>query len=81
MDRPTVSEHDRQYFRRIGEYKKEAAADRLRWHLSMPGLERLESVLRQNDQYLTPERIGRSLAGDDPSPLYERARKLGLIRE
>jgi hypothetical protein len=77
----TVSDWDREYFRRIGEFKAEANADALRRHLARPSLDRLESSVSRSIEYSTPERVQRRLAEDDPTPLYDRARQRGLIED
>ncbi len=80
MDTPAASDWDREYFRRIGEYKAEANADALRRHLGRPSLDRLESSVSRSLEYSSPERIERRLAEDDPAPLYDSARRRGLIK-
>lgn len=77
---PRVTERDRDYMRRLGEWIAEGNAERLRQHLARTPKERLEDSLRLSAEYRTPEAIRRHLEEDDPSPLYERAKRLGLYR-
>ena len=78
--RPRVTERDRDYMRRLGEWKAEGNAERLRQHLAQSGRERLEKSLRMSFEYRDDERMRRHMEEDDPSPLYERAKRLGLYR-
>lgn len=69
-----VSEWDREYMKRLGRLQEESHAEQLAAHLAVSGSERLRAAIEM------------ALAGpyyerdkpDDPSPLYERARRLGL---
>lgn len=75
---PKVSEHDREYMRRLGQYVAEAnEAARQEW-LALPGAERLArsfALSRRGRDYAHPNRDK-----GDPSLIYTRARALGLIR-
>lgn len=75
---PKASERDREYMRRLGKYVEEAnEAAREEW-LKLPGAERIVRSQELSRRYRTRERVEAALAKDDPSPLYERARRLGL---
>jgi hypothetical protein len=73
-----VSERDREYFRRIGEFKAESHAEATREHLKLSLDERLARswalYLAHKDEAQVVRR------DDDPSPFYERARALGMYR-
>jgi len=74
----TVSDWDREYMRRLGRYIQEANdAAREKW-LALPGAERIARSEALSREYRTRERVEAAMAKDDPSPLYERARRLGL---
>jgi hypothetical protein len=74
----TVSERDREHMRRLGRYVEEAnEAARKEW-LALPGAERIAKSEQLARPYRTPERVEAALAADNPAPLYERARCLGL---
>lgn len=67
---------DREYMRRIGEYKEESHREATERHLALPLEERL---VRSWNLYLA----GRAEASldrrdDDPTRFYDRARALGL---
>lgn len=73
-----VSDREREYMRRIGEYKSASHRDAQDRHLALTLAERLE---RSWQLYLE----GRDCAAldrrdDDPSPFYQRARQLGLYK-
>jgi len=72
---PVVSEHDREHFRRLGEWERENHERALREHMARTGLERLAFCLH----------VARSLSGvdhgrgeDNPAAIMERAKALGL---
>ncbi len=75
----TVSERDREYFRKIGRWKAESHAAALRAHLELPIAERLERSLAwtiaERPTWRWP------ITADSPAPMWERARKLGLLLE
>ena len=73
-----VSDRDREYMRRIGEYKEASHREATERHLAASLEERLE---RSWQLYLA----GRDEASldrrdDDPTAFYDRARALGLYR-
>ncbi len=70
-----VSERDRAFMARVGEYKRESHAEAQARHRALPLDERLA---RSWELFLA----GRTAASsrqrdDDPSPFYDRARALG----
>lgn len=71
-----VSDREREHLRRIGELKARSHADALAEHLALPLAERLARSVALMRRFLasTPPRE------DDPSPFYERAKRLGLYR-
>ncbi len=76
----TVSEHDREHFRKLGRWKYASHRDALREHLALSGRERLVRSFRMMlagpmfaAQYPMPD-------DDHPEEFYERARRLGLYR-
>ncbi len=75
----TVSERDREHFRKIGRWKAESHAAALRAHLELPIAERLERSLAwtiaERPTWRWP------ITADSPAPMWERARKLGLLLE
>ncbi|MCO5202709.1 MAG: hypothetical protein M9925_13510 [Chloroflexi bacterium] len=74
----TVSERDREHFRKIGRYVVDAnRAAREEW-LALPGTERIAKSEQLARRYRTRERVEAALAEDNPAPLYKRARRLGL---
>ncbi len=76
-DRPmAVSERDRDYMRRLGELKARAHADALAAHLALPLAERLAKSVALMNRFLSTT----GPRHDDPSPFYDRARRLGLYR-
>ena len=77
-DMSKVSDREREYMRRIGEYKEAAHRDSTRRHLEAS----LEERLERSWQLYLAGRAGASLdrRNDDPSPFYDRARALGLYR-
>ncbi|KKL97763.1 hypothetical protein LCGC14_1831130 [marine sediment metagenome] len=71
-----VSSGDRSFMRRIGRYKAASHGAAAARHLALPVTDRLQ---RSWDLYLTyrsSQTIG--TRRDDPSPFYERARRLGI---
>jgi hypothetical protein len=74
----SAEEREREYMRRVGEYKSASHREAEARHLALSLSERLA---RSWELYLE----GRSAAAldrrdDDPSPFYEKARTLGLYR-
>jgi hypothetical protein len=73
---PKVSDREREYMRRIGEYKEASHRDATERHLALPIEERLA---RSWDLYLAGRaEASPDLRDDDPTPFYDRARALGL---
>ena len=77
--KPTVSDWDREYFRRIGEFERQNAEDELRRHLARSLGERLRVSLEISRQW-SKHLKHNSREDDDPGAFYERARELGLYR-
>lgn len=73
--RRTVSEHDREHFRNIGRWKHEMHEQARLEQLARGGRERILYSLAMT---LSGPYFDRDARDDDPSPLYERARRLGL---
>jgi len=73
-----VSDRDREHMRRIGEAKAASHDEAAVRHRTLPVGERLRRswalYLARRDAAHVAER------GDDPSPFYERARRLGLYQ-
>jgi hypothetical protein len=72
-----VSEWDKAYIRRLGEYEREARDAALAEWRALPLSERLNRIAAMS--FGKPPREDRE--PEDPSPLYERARRLGMYRE
>jgi primosomal protein N'' len=72
----TVSDRDRDYLRRLGALKAQSHHDATTAHLARSLAERLAASVALMLRHLptTRPRV------DDPSPFYERARRLGLYR-
>lgn len=74
----SASDRDREYMRRLGEYKAESHRDAQARHLALTLSERLE---RSWQLYLEGrEHAALDRRDDDPSPFYAKARKLGLYK-
>ena len=71
-----VSERDRAYMRRLGEYKEASHREALESHLALPIAERLERSWQLYELFRgeRPE----AERGEDPLEFYEKARRLGL---
>lgn len=76
MDAPRVSEHDREYFRRIGEFKAESHRDAIARHQRRSPNERLIISADMTRRFCHHPLWNR--ADDAPEKFYERARALGL---
>ena len=74
----TVSERDRDYFRRLGEWKAASHAEALREHLAKTPLERIEASIDLWRRFSNHPRS--DLRIDDPTPFYDRARQLGFYK-
>jgi hypothetical protein len=76
-DRPmAVTEREREHFRRLGEEKARSHAAAAAEHLALSMDERLARSLVLMRQFLRSAQP----RDDDPSPFYDRARRLGLYR-
>jgi hypothetical protein len=72
----TVSGSDRRFMERIGRYKAASHVSATARHLALPVAERLQ---RSWDLYRSYRSASTTRnRRDDPSPFYERARRLGL---
>ena len=80
-----ITEREREYFRRIGEWKAQSHADARAYHLSLPVRERLVRSLNSSipwrDAYFARLRAGEKPPQVEPGveAFYERARALGII--
>lgn len=72
----TASDKDREYMRRIGVYKDLSHREAQAEHLSLTLDERLRRSWRLYQRYR--HLVRREDPQDDPTQLYERARRLGL---
>jgi hypothetical protein len=70
----SVSERDRAYLERLGRYKATSHDEAQARHLARSLAERL----RQSWALAEAHRDSARPLDDDPSPFYERARRLGL---
>lgn len=73
-----ASEHDREYFRRLGRWKAELRADDLKAHLALPPKERQrrsEELARRSRGWAKTPRVD-----NVPDSFFERAKRLGLYR-
>lgn len=71
-----VSDRDREYLRRLGELQDEEHAAAVEAHLALSLDERLARSVSLMQRFLGSV----SPSADDPTPFYERARRLGLYR-
>jgi hypothetical protein len=71
-----VSERDREYIRRLGEYKRQAREDMRAWHLALPINERLSRSLAFIRRNRPVVQHGRGVGATEL--FYERADALGL---
>ena len=71
-----VTERDRSYLDRLGHYEAEIRRERIAAHLTLPIEERLRRSLAM---YRCFRESARQTEPEDPTPLYERARRLGLL--
>lgn len=74
----SVTDHERDYFRRIGAVKKTLRDDGAAAHARLSLSERLE---RSWQFYLHHRQTHQCYRQEDPTPFYERARELGLHRD
>ncbi len=73
-----VNETDREYMRRIGAYKALSRNEEQAEHLALSIAERLRRSAELSVRY--HDRARPDPEDDDPSELYDRARRLGLYR-
>ncbi len=71
-----VTDHDRDYMRRLGEFQAAGHAAATAAHLAKSVAERLAASVALMQRSLSSNRSRH----DDPTPLYDRARRLGLYR-
>lgn len=71
-----VSDHDRDYMRRLGEFEAAGAGARAEAHRMLSLSERLEQSILLYRRFVGDANL--AARDDDPTPLYERARRLGL---
>ncbi len=74
----TVSERDFDYMRRLGRFQEEGRKKRAAYHASLSLEERLARSLELSRAFLSRARV--EARHDDPTPSYDRARKLGFYR-
>ena len=72
----TVSERERDHLRRLGSYKAESHGAALSAHLALSPAERLARSVALMRRFFSTTARGH----DDPSPFFDRARRLGLYR-
>lgn len=73
-----VSDRDREYMRRLGEAEAEAHDQRLAEHLALDLAGRLRRSMALARQFWRS--ANHDKRHDDPTPFYDRARRLGLYR-
>ena len=71
-----ASERDKAYIRRLGQYELEGRIEWMRYLMSLTIDERLRRSFEQTQMHPPYPRR----EPDDPSAIYERARRLGLYR-
>jgi hypothetical protein len=77
MTEQRASEWDKEYFRRIGEWKAETKAQQRRDHLALPLDQRLlasEQLYQWSKGYANPRSEPK-----DMGAIFERARRLGIL--
>ena len=72
-----VSDRDRDHMRKLGEAKAESHRDALAEHLALSLSERLERSWQLYLAFRDPNAPPRD---DDPTPFYDRARRLGMYQ-
>jgi hypothetical protein len=72
----SISDREREYMRRIGAAKAASHADATARHRALP----LDERLRRSWELYLRGRATAHIRDDDPTPFYERARRLGLYR-
>ena len=78
MAAPPVSEHDREYFRKLARWKQEGHEEALREHLARRPFDRLAAGIALMLSGPFFETDPHELEG--PSRFYEKAKELGLYR-
>ena len=73
-----VTEEERDYLRRIGEYKAESHARAQHDHMALSMEERLKRSMLLYRRFAVRERPDQR--DDDPRQFYDRARRLGLYQ-
>jgi hypothetical protein len=73
-----VSERDRGFFSRVGDFKASSHALTASEHLALPLAERLSRSWQLFESF--PQGAGASRRDADPAAFYERARALGFYR-
>lgn len=73
-----VNSKDRDYMHRIGRYKAESTAQRQEAFDALSVEERLQQSMELYLRFRHSATLGARV--DDPSPFYDRARRLGLYR-
>jgi hypothetical protein len=74
--RVAVSDRERDYMRRLGAFKAHGHAEMTAAHLALPIAERLARSIALMRRFWASA----SDRQDDPTPLYDRAKRLGLYR-
>ena len=77
-DSNTVSEHDRDYFRRLGEWERENAEEDLRRHIALSISERVRASEQMSERWR--KFVHDDHSDDRPEEFYERAKRLGLYK-
>ncbi len=73
-----VSSRDRDYMRRLGEFQAQGAENRERAHRALSLSARLEQSMGFCRRFFSTANL--AAREDDPTPFYDRARRLGLYR-
>jgi hypothetical protein len=77
----SVSDRERDYMRRLGEFQAQGHAEGTAAHLALRPAERLARSFALMRRFMVSAAARRrDPAPDDPTPLYDRARRLGLYR-
>ena len=71
-----ANDRERDYMRRLGEFKARAHAEASAAHQALPLEQRLARSVALMVRFLPTARPSH----DDPAPFYQRARRLGLYR-
>jgi hypothetical protein len=81
-NRPAVSERDREYMRRMGEFKARSHRFAYERHMELSLADRLRLSERKSQEYRTPERVLKQAEAkaDEMRRFYKRAKDLGVYR-